>query len=148
MGANTTAQRVFDLAIGLMDEVNESSGATDTADTKAYKVRTLFILNTLRGELFPYSDTYEITQAGKRPILPEIAGFEDVIGLDDYICQTVMPYGLAAHLFLDENQPAASFFQQRYEELLANLSRGLPSGSEPVIDYYGAGQPYNEFSRW
>lgn len=49
----TTAQRVFDLAMGLIDEVNESSGETDTSDTREYKVRTLLILNTLRGELFP-----------------------------------------------------------------------------------------------
>jgi len=145
---STTAQRVFDIAMGLMDEVNESSGATDTSDTKEYKVRTLLILNALRGELYPYSDTYQVETEGKRPILGTIETFQDVIGMDDYICQTVLPYGLAAQLFLDENQAAASFFQQRYEELRNNLSRGLPQGSEAIVDCYGVGQPYNEFSRW
>ena len=110
----TTAQRVFDIAMGLMDEVNETSGATDTSDTKEYKVRTLLILNALRGELFPYSDTYAMEEAGKRPILHVIQNFTDIIMMDDYICQTVMPYGLAAQLLLDENPTAASFFQQRY----------------------------------
>lgn len=144
----TTAQRVFDIAMGLMDEVNESSGLTDTSDTREYKVRTLLILNALRGELYPYSDTYDVDTMGKRPILGVIQSFDDVIGMDDYICQTVLPYGLAAQLFLDENQSAASFFQQRYEELRNNLSRGLPQGSESIVDCYGVGQPYNEFSRW
>lgn len=144
----TTAQRVFDLAMGLMDEVNESSGATDTSDTREYKVRTLLILNTLRGELYPYSDTYQLGDPGVRPILIPILAFDDVIGMDDYICQSVMPYGLAAHLLLDENPTAASFFQQRYEELFRRLSQGLPQGSESIVDVYGVCQPYNEFSSW
>lgn len=144
----TTAQRVFDIAMGLMDEVNETSGGTDDADTREYKVRTLLILNALRGELFPYSDTYEATEPGKRPILAVIQSFDQVIGMDDYICQSVLPYGLAAQLLLDENPDSASFFQQRYEELRMNLAKGLPQASDSISDVYGILSPYNEFSRW
>ena len=50
-----------------------------------------------------------------------ISDFDTPINLDDYIAQTVMPYGLAAHLLIDENPTVASFFQQRYEELLDKL---------------------------
>ena len=144
----TTAQRVFDLAMGLMDEVNETSGGTDDADTREYKVRTLLILNALRGELFPYSDTYAAEEPGKRPILAVIQSFDQVIGMDDYICQSVLPYGLAAQLLLDENPDSASFFQQRYEEMRMNLAKGLPKQSESISDVYGVVSPYNEFSRW
>ena len=144
----TTAQRVFDLAMGLMDEVNETSGGTDDADTREYKVRTLLILNALRGELFPYSDTYAAEEPGKRPILEVIQRFDQVIGMDDYICQSVLPYGLAAQLLLDENPDSASFFQQRYEEMRMNLAKGLPQQSESISDVYGIASPYNEFSRW
>lgn len=144
----TTAQRVFDLAMGLMDEVNETSGGTDDADTREYKVRTLLILNALRGELFPYSDTYAAEEPGKRPILAVIQSFDQVIGMDDYICQSVLPYGLAAQLLLDENPDSASFFQQRYEEMRMNLAKGLPQQSESISDVYGIVSPYNEFSRW
>lgn len=144
----TTAQRVFDLAMGLMDEVNETSGGTDDADTREYKVRTLLILNALRGELFPYSDTYAAEEPGKRPILEVIQSFDQVIGMDDYICQSVLPYGLAAQLLLDENPDSASFFQQRYEEMRMNLAKGLPQQSESISDVYGIVSPYNEFSRW
>lgn len=145
----TTAQRVFDLAMGLMAEVNETTGATDTSDTKEYKVRTLFILNVLQGELYPYSDTFLATEVGKRPILPVIDSFDSVIGMDDYVCQSVMPYGLAAHLQLDENTANASFFMQRYEEMRDKLTRGLPQASEPIENVYGGTcHPYNNFSRW
>ena len=144
----TTAQRVFDITMGLIDEVNESSGATDTADTKEYKVRTLLILNALRGELYPYSDTYTVQPQGERPIAAVIGDFETPIPLDDYISQTVLPYGLAAQLLLDENPSAASFFQQRYEELRNGLAKGFPTGSRAIVDLYGIGTEYNEFSRW
>lgn len=144
----TTAQRVFDITMGLIDEVNENSGETDTADTREYKVRTLLILNALRGELYPYSDTYDVETAGERPIVSVIQDFDTPIDLDDYICQSVMPYGLAAHLLLDENPASASFFQQRYEELRNNLSKGFPQDGEAITDVYGVGFEYNEFSRW
>ena len=144
----TTAQRVFDITMGLIDEVNENSGEPDTADTREYKVRTLLILNALRGELYPYSDTYNVETAGERPIVSVIQDFDTPIDLDDYICQSVMPYGLAAHLLLDENPASASFFQQRYEELRNNLSKGFPQDGEAITDVYGVGFEYNEFSRW
>lgn len=147
----TTAQDVFDTAMGLMDEVNESTGATDTADTKEYKNRTLLILNVLRGELYPYSDNYEQNDDGLRPIAMLIEDFETPIGLDDYICQSVMPYGLATHLLLDENPSAAGYFNQRYEELKATLARGLPRSSEDIVDVYSdacGGLTYNQFARW
>ena len=79
----TTAQRVFDITMGLIDEVNENSGETDTADTREYKVRTLLILNALRGELYPYSDTYDVDTAGERPIVSVIQDFDTPIDLDD-----------------------------------------------------------------
>lgn len=142
----TNAQIVFDITMGLMDELSES-GAADTSDTKEYKNRALFILNALRGELYPYSDTYKFTEVGKRPIAKVIDDFKEDIDLDDYICQSVMPYGLAAHLLLDENPTAASYFNGRYEDLFIQLKNGLPNGSVDIEDVYG-GIEYGEFSRW
>ena len=147
----TNAQWIFDTTMGLIDEVNEQTGSTDTTDTREYKVRTLFILNTLRGELYPYSDTFKDIEPGKRPIVSIIENFDDDIDLDDYICQTVMPYGLAAHLLLDENPTSAAYFNERYEELKAQLARGLPQSSEDIEDVYSNyrdGLGYGWFSRW
>ena len=150
MAGTITAQGVFDLAMGLMGEVNENTGATDTSDTKEYKVRTLFILNVLKGELFPYSDTYAQTTDGTRPVCATIADFTTAIGIDDVICTTIMPYGLAAHLLLDENPDMASFFEQRYEELKTKLQNAATSFSqiEDVYDCAGLTSEYNNFGRW
>lgn len=143
----TTAQQVFDMAMNLMDEINESTGATDTADTREYKNRTIAILNILRMECFPASDTYLVTQPGKRPVCPEIPDFQTPIGLDDGICQGVLPYGLAAHLLLDENPDVASYFSQRYAELLEQYRNRLPAEAEDIAQLYG-GIEYGQFSRW
>ena len=143
----TTAQWVFDKAMNLMDEVNVSTGAADTADTREYKNRTIPILNILRVECFPASDTYAVAEPGRRPVCPEIADFEAEIGLDDGLCQGVLPYGLAAHLLLDDNPDVAAFFNQRYAELLSEYRRGIPAASEDIQDLYG-GIEYGQFARW
>lgn len=144
---STTAQWVFEKAMNLMDEVNESTGETDTADTREYKNRTIPILNILRVECFPASDTYAVTEPGKRPVCHEILDFETPIGLDDGICQGVLPYGLAAHLLLDENPDVAAYFNQRYQELLAQYRSAIPAAPEDIVDLYG-GIEYGQFSRW
>lgn len=144
---STTAQWVFEKAMHLMDEVNESTGSADNADTKEYKNRTLAILNILRMECFPASDTYLTVTPGKRPVCPEILDFNAEIYLDDGICQGVLPYGLAAHLLLDENPTMASYFQQRYDELLASAKRSLPAAATDIEDVYG-GVGFGQFARW
>lgn len=143
----TTAKDVFDIAMSLMDEVNGATGATETADTREYKNRTLLILTALRGELYPFSDTYPEAEAGKRPVCGTIDDFNSPIGIDDVLCQTVLPYGLAAHLLLDENPAVASFFIQRYAELLTQLSRRLPTGAGSIENLYGAIE-HGEYGYW
>lgn len=143
----TTAQWVFDKAMYLMDEADESTGLADHAQTREYKNRTLPILNVLRIECFPYSDTNPPRVPGKRSVCPEIPDFETDIALDDGLCQGVLPYGLAAHLLLDENPALASYFQQRYEELLRAMGRGIPARSEDIVDLYG-GIEHGRFARW
>jgi len=147
----TNAQEVFNNAMALMDEFStntDDSGAfvPNENDTLEYKARTLAILNVLAGELFPFSDTFKLAEAGKRPICPIIINFVDGIGLDDYICRSVMPYGLAAHLLLQEDPSSANYFQQRYDELKGNLQRGLPAESSDIVDVYNG--YYDENGDW
>lgn len=113
----TTPTMVFDAAIHLIDEQNERTGQTLTMDTQEYHLRTLSILNILKNELYPFSDTYE-GGLGRRMVLPILTDFEQDIGLDDFLAQTVLPYGLAGHLLLGENDSLANFFLQRYQEIL------------------------------
>lgn len=150
-----TGMDVFQRAITMMDELNDE-GAYQHDDTEEYRQRTLSILNILINELYVYSDTYPKYAewaSGRRPVLMPLASLEDVIDLDDYCAGTVLPYGLAAHLLLDENPTSAGFFQQRYDELKAMLARGYGkiNVSEDIEDIYGPNgglHPYNEFSLW
>lgn len=142
----TTAQEVFDTAMGIMDEVETSSGDTDTADTAPYKARTLFILNVLLGEVYPYSDTFK-GESGKRPVCTAITDFLSAIAVDDVIARTILPYGLAAELLLNENPTASYYFRQRYEETLSRLGSGVPSNFDDIGDVYGMTE-LGMFGRW
>ena len=133
----TNANWVFEKAIHLMDEQSESSGAAVTSDTNEYRMRTLSILNVLRHELYPYSDTYVPGVDGVRSICPLITSFEEDIGLDDALAQGVLPYGVAAHLLLGENDTMASFFIQRYQELVSSIGARTPAEWEDILPAYG-----------
>ena len=133
----TDANWVFDRAIHLMDEQNEMNGETRTVDTEEYRYRTLSILNVLRHELYPLSDTFETGSEGKRAIVPLLTDFEQPIDLDDAIAQGVMPYGLAANLLLGENDSMASFFNQRYEELKYSIGAKKPAVWEDIPYCFG-----------
>ena len=145
-----TGMDVFQRAITMMDELSDE-GKYRYEDTDEYRNRTLAILNVLQGELYPYSDTYKKNSEwakGRRPVLKPLDDLFSAIDLDDYCAGTVLPYGLAAALLLDENPTTANFFQQRYDELKASLMRGMPAESEDITDIYGGLYPYNDMSRW
>lgn len=133
----TSAQTVFDIAIKLMDEQDEATGATKTQDTAEYEHRTIDILNSLRHECYLYSDTFTPREDGKRPICRGITSLSDALDLDDAIAQGALPYGLASRLLLGENDSLASFFQQLYEEKLALFGRTCPAQFESIPLYYG-----------
>ena len=129
----TNANDIFDAAIHLMDEQNETNGETRTQDTAEYRYRTLNILNTLRHEVYPYSDTYVVNEDGTRAICPKIESFEQALDIDDAIAGGVLPYGLAAHLLMGENDTMASFFNQRYSEMLYKLGSQRTAVWEDIV---------------
>ena len=129
----TDANWVFDRAIHLMDEQYEMTGETRTVDTKEYEFRTLSILNVLRHELYPFSDTFEAREDGKRNICPMLTAWDQAIDLDDAIAQGVLPYGLAAHLLLGENDTLASYFNQRYQELMYSIGTRRMAQWEDIV---------------
>lgn len=124
----TTAQWIFDRAMGLMDTGDEVSGAKDIGANRPYKHRTLDILNVLGRECVQYC--WGMTWQ-------ELTGFDQPVGADDELAQGVLPYGLASHLFLEEDPAAANFFQQRYEELLERWRRRQAAQWESLEPPYG-----------
>ncbi len=133
-----TVQQVFDIAIHLMDEQNESSGATGTVDTQEYKFRTISILNSVIPALYPYSGTYKMSASGRpspRQLFAEDyknPDFEQTIPLDDTLSLAVLPYYLAAQLLSAENEALAAWFMNRYREGLSDLRNRVPSDFEKI----------------
>ena len=160
----TTCNDVFDLAMGLIDEVDEDTINTKTVDTREYRARTPFIIETLLRELYFASDTFNDPEqtAGKRPmpvqnVIPSGTTLDRTnietymartLDLDDFVARSILPYGLAAHLLLMEDPNSASFFQQRYEELLRWYRSSTPSEFDSVIDVYGIGNEHGEYAWW
>ena len=148
---NVTVQQVFDIAIRLMDAQNESTGSTDTADTKEYRLRTPSLLNSILDRAYPASDNYPDPVGKRRPVCPKVASMEDEIQLDEYLCTGILPYGLAGLLLTEENPALADFFWQTFLEQLEAAKRALPSGEDAIEDVYGfLGDciEYGRFGRW
>ena len=139
----TTVQEIFDQAIHLMDEQNESTGATVTADTTEYKTRTISILNTAIPRLYPYSSNYDRDAVGRpkatKLMVEDYAepDFEQVIALDDDLCLGLLPFYLAAELLSGENENLAAWFMNQYRENLNDFKRNIPARFEAISTPYG-----------
>lgn len=144
----TTVQQVFDIAIRLMDAQNESTGSTDTADTREYQVRTPSLLNSILDRAYPASDNWPDAVDRKRPICPKVTAMTDEIDLDERICTGILPYGLAGLLLTEENPVLSDFFWQTFLEQLEEAKRGVPSGIDSVEDVYGFLSDTLEFGRF
>lgn len=138
-----SVQQVFDMAIHLMDEQSESTGATETVDTQEYKFRTLSILNSVIPALYPYSGTYNGAASG-RPSPRKLTAdnykepdFDQSIPLDDSLSMSVLPYYLASQLLSAENEALAAWFMNRYRELLMDIRDKIPGSFEPILTSYG-----------
>ncbi len=143
-----TVQDVFDIAVRLMDAQNESTGATDTADTKEYRLRTPSLLNSILDRVYPVSDTLPPAPPGRRPIAPKVQAMTDTLDLDERICTGVLPYGLAGLLLTEEDPRRADFFWQTFLEQVHFCGVSLPAAIESVVDVYGDTLEYGQFAHW
>lgn len=147
----TTVQQVFDIAIHLMDAQNESTGSTETADTKEYRLRTPSLLNSILDRAYPASDNWPEASDRARPICPKVTAMTDEIDLDERICTGILPYGLAGLLLTEENPSLANFFWQTFLEQLEEAKRGAPSGIDSIEDVYGFmndNLEFGQFAQW
>lgn len=142
-----TVQDIFTLAIHLMNEGDDETGLADTADNKEFRFRAVPILNLLQQECLSGSDTVKQRQAGVRSVLPVLRTMEDVVELDDGICLTVLPYGLAAYLVQEINPEMSQKLLGRYQKLLLEAKRQIPAVTEDILRPYG-GTEHSQYSRW
>lgn len=138
-----TVQQVFDMAIHIVDEQNESTGATLTEDTDEYKFRTISILNSIIPALAPYSTGYEPEQ-GRRPFTGLLNAtnynepdFEQYIPLDDTLSAALLPYYLAAKLMATENEALSALCMNQYRESFNDLKNKVPAEFERIPTPYG-----------
>ena len=198
-----TVQEIFDEAIHLIDAQNESTGSTETSDTKEYKVRACKCLSSLLNEAYPYSDTYAakdynaatqytagecvnyngsrylrkadaeddetsvgtpdtdtthwlyIGRANARPTHPPVVNLTDGVYMDDFICLSALPAGLAALFVYDEDTSKYNAFWGDYMNRLSQARATLPAadGFEEIENPYsfsgmGAGIEHGEFGYW
>lgn len=71
--------------------------------------------------------------------IPEaITEMSDTMDLDNYICSTVLPCGLASQLLRTENEDLSNYFERRYTELKQSISKKQPSEIGKVKDVYNS----------
>jgi hypothetical protein len=138
-----TVQQVYDAAIDLMDEANETTGATKTADTREYELRTISILNTALPVLYPYSSNANRTAPG-RPTPPPLLAhnrrepdFTQEIPLDDALCWSLLPFYLASLLRSGEDTEFSMRMMTEYNNALASIRDLVPAQFEAIPTPYG-----------
>lgn len=139
-----TVQQVYDIAIHLMDEQDESTGATSTIDTTEYKLRTLSILNSIIPALYPYSGTFKQSTSGRsapRQLYADDLAepdFDQNVPLDDVLSLSVLPYYLAAQLLSSENEELAAWMKNQGREILNDIRNQVPASFESISMPFGA----------
>ena len=138
-----TVQQVYDIAIHLMDEQDESTGATATIDTTEYKLRTISILNSIIPSLYAYSGNYKKPDSGRaapRQLYADSYAnpdFDQNIPLDDVLSLSVLPYYLAAQLLSSENEELAAWMKNQGREILNDVRFKVPATFEKITTPYG-----------
>jgi hypothetical protein len=126
-----------------MDEQNETTGATKTADTREYELRTISILNTALPVLYPYSSNADRTIGGRPTATPLLAqdrrtpDFTQVIPLDDALCWGPLPFYLASLLRSGEDTEFSMRMMTEYNNSLGAIRNLIPESFEPISTPYG-----------
>ena len=94
-------------------------------------------------------------KAGKRPTHPPVVNMTDPVYMDDFICLSALPAGLAALFVYDEDTTKYNAFWGDYTNRLTQARATLPAadGFEEIENPYayggsGAGIEYGRFGRW
>lgn len=100
----TTAQDVYEVALALMDEVEEDGKFTATNDEKAP-----YLIDLLQRDL-AFAEDVTVSTA--------ISALTDSLVISDDTAMRIMPYGLAAKIALaDKDADAYNEYQSTYERL-------------------------------
>lgn len=140
-----TGNNIFKAAMAILDEFNSEEKSLHF-DTVEFQSRAPYIINILIGECYPISSDFNY---GQRDAWTAISSLDDEItGIDSTVALVVMPYGLAATLYADENPAIARFCQERYEELLRRFKHERPAEWQNIEDIYEVTGAHNDAGSW
>lgn len=130
-----TVQDVYNSALAIMNEDSDQS----------YETRVIPLVNSLIGQCWQMSEDYD---TGSRAIWEPVDSMDDeIIGIDQHIALSVMPFGLASLLYLDEDSIRANSWWQVYQDGLVDARRS-PAKFKGIEDVYGILQSNNQDGRW
>lgn len=136
-------QTIFDMAMDLMDEADESTGSTETMDTREYKIRTISILNSGIQVIYPYSSNFSRTGTG-RPVADVLIhddranpDFTQEIGLDEALSLALLPFYLASLLRAGEDSEFSARMMNEFNRAFYDIRANLPGTFEQIVPAYG-----------
>lgn len=135
-----TVQQVYDLAIMLMDEQNDSTGATNSSELNGYKNRALALINILVSDLYNISDNTTFPDTSK-PVPLLLTDFTDGIDLDDRLAANVLPFGLASLFLRNEGQVGvvtSNYFWAVYNDRKKEYAKKRPTAKVAITNLYGS----------
>jgi len=87
-----------------------------------------------KGDLYvPYSYTGNI-KIVYRPVPSALSDADSVMQIDDVICNSILPYGLAREILATENAALSNYFGQRYDELKYTIRKPRPKSISKRTD--------------
>ncbi len=132
----TTAEEIFTMAIHLMDQQNDATGAAAGREVAVSRTRALSVMTAVLPALRPFSDSGP--EGPGRPPCPPLTAFSQEVPVDDALARGVLPYALAAHLLAGEDEDLSLWFQSQYAVRLAELRVQTPGRWETISMPYGA----------
>ena len=109
-----TCQKIYELALALM---NMSKDDADYEDATV-----VGMLQVMANEVLDVSDSIKAC-AGKTAVLAALSDLQDDLPLADKVCTSVLPYGLAAKLALEDDSAMASYWNSEYHYRAAQYAR-------------------------
>ena len=154
---NTLLNEAYPYSDNAVAAAFDASAAVAVGDSVSYEGwRYLCIADAPAGTLPTDADYFTKTsKANRRAVHPPVTAFTDTVYMDDFICMSALPAGLAALFVYDEDTSKYNAFWGDYMNRLAQARATLPAadGFEDIENPYsfgglGAGIEYGEFGRW
>lgn len=107
-------------------------------NNKYYESVSYSLPQGLKGKLRVKSSRNGIIKIEYRPVPILVSSIEDEVSLSHNLARAILPYGLVAYLFLEENPTLANTCLQRYQENVLTMTSSIaPNVYQDVEDVYG-----------